>query len=183
MRAVSTVCATTGDAASVAPMAIAADETRQLRCFFIGTSSRGFCAGHCNVDPAASERLSIRSPRSVPDLASSSFVANASRQSARPALPGPFAGDVGGVADQAGKAALAAPTAASSWLLEARGHCARTSSVAGFWTIAHLALLLLERALGAPLYRTVYHGPTPRAEQKAGWTRPVGSIYYDGGIW
>jgi CheY-like chemotaxis protein len=37
-------------------------------------------------------------------------------------------------AAQAGKAALAADTAASSWLLEARGHCASTSSVAGLRT-------------------------------------------------
>src|SRR5260370_24508933 len=39
-----------------------------------------------------------------------------------------------GVAAHAGNAALAAATAASSWLLEARGHCASTSSVAGLRT-------------------------------------------------
>src|SRR5258707_293845 len=39
-----------------------------------------------------------------------------------------------GVAAHAGKAALAAATAASSWLFEARGHCASTSSVAGLRT-------------------------------------------------
>src|ERR1700730_8106720 len=39
-----------------------------------------------------------------------------------------------GVAAQAGKAALAAATAASSWPFEARGHCASTSSVAGLRT-------------------------------------------------
>ena len=39
-----------------------------------------------------------------------------------------------GVAAQAGKAALAAATAVSSWFFEARGHCASTSSVAGLRT-------------------------------------------------
>ena len=39
-----------------------------------------------------------------------------------------------GVADQPGKAFLAAATAWSSWAFEARGHSASTSSFAGFST-------------------------------------------------
>src|ERR1700693_896327 len=95
---------------------------------------------------------------------------------------------IGGAA-HAGKAALAAATAVSSWSLEARGHCASTSSVAGLRTgivrspgtilplmrrlksLIGFALPVERTAFEVSLYPVVYHdfgrGTTPAARQSA----------------